>query len=289
MKEFLKEWKEKNVKKMGKSDRTNMLYDYLPMIVEFYIKKSHKSQEDVNQLFDRMEDERFVKTLSKILKSDDDFSPVDPGMATIIADFLQHRHANLSEDLIAEYSQAVDKILKKRLKKVGKKTGLSKDLLKELLVVVAEKDAVSDSKFAGIYVQRMLNKLYALSKDNDLGIEDTKVLRNLFEELFEADLITLVAVNILLERKENIKNFNDGQIAIWNVLTNFALDVIEKQKKSVVRELVEYFVSRRAKDAEKDRDSARRIQFTNISEEDYPKLTTVYAKLSEKEKFKKYL
>lgn len=288
VKEFLKVWKTKKVKEMDKDDRTLLLYENIPSIVEFYIKKGHREQEEVNKLFDRMESKMFAKTLLRILKTADE-TPVELGMATVITDFLEKRKKNLEEELIELYTKAVDKILKKRIKKLHKKLGLDKDLLKELLVVVADKDAISDERFVGIYVQRMTRKLYVIARENELELNDTKSIKKLFKSLFNKELLNSIAVNILLERKEMVHNFNENQLAIWNALTNFALDTIENNKKKEIKELIEYYVVRRAKDAQKGRDSARRIQFAQISEEEYPKIYTVYEQLAEKEKYSKFL
>lgn len=288
VKEFLKVWKTKKVKEMDKDDRTLLLYENIPSIVEFYIKKGHREQEEVNKLFERMESKMFAKTLLRILKTADE-TPVELGMATVITDFLEKRKKNLEEELIELYTKAVDKILKKRIKKLHKKLGLDKDLLKELLVVVADKDAISDERFVGIYVQRMTRKLYVIARENELELNDTKSIKKLFKSLFNKELLNSIAVNILLERKEMVHNFNENQLAIWNALTNFALDTIENNKKKEIKELIEYYVVRRAKDAQKGRDSARRIQFAQISEEEYPKIYTVYEQLAEKEKYSKFL
>lgn len=288
IKEILRDLKAKNFNQLGKDDRTYLLYDNIQEIVEFYIKKGHKAQNDVNELFERMENPKFAKTLLRILKTPE-HSPVDLGMATVIANFLERRHANLDEDLVAQYSEAIDKILKKRIKKLSKKTELNKDLLKELLVIVAEPEAISNPQFIGIYVQRMMRKLYTLSKTEDLGLDDVDTMKKLFGQIFGKDLLNDVAINVLLERKEFIRNYNEGQKAMWNNITNFALDVLESNKKKELRELIEYYVMRRSKDAQKNNDSARRIQFSQISEEDYPKLVAVAAKLSEKDKYKNFL
>jgi hypothetical protein len=273
---------------MDKDDRTFLLYDHIPTIVELYIKKGHKSQDLVKELFDRMEDPKFAKTLKRILKTPD-ASPVDFGMATVIADFLERRRQQIDEDLIEMYTDAIDKILKKRVKKISKKVNIEGDLIKELLVVVAEPTAISDPRFIGLYVSRMLRKLYAISRENEIGLEDHKTLKKLFTALFGKEEINQVAINVLLERKDFIRNFNENQMAVWNLVTNFALEVLEKNEKKELKELVEYYITRRAKDAEKQRDSARRLQFAQISEEDYPKLHKVAAKLSKNEEYSQFL
>ncbi len=235
-----------------------------------------------------MQNPKFAKALLRLTKTQDDY-PVALGTATIIADFLEKRHRDLDEEIVEQYSTAVDRILKKRIKKLTKKLGLETDLIKELLVVVSEPEAISDPRFVGIYVNRILRKLYALAKDNELGLEDVKTVKKLFKAIFGEDLLNDVAINVLLERRDIIRNFNENQKAMWNLMTNFALDVLESNKKKELKEFIEYYVMRRAKDASKQRDSARRIQFAQISEEDYPKLHAVAEKLSEKEKFAEYL
>jgi hypothetical protein len=290
VKDFLHDIKPKRFNKYPKDDRTFLLYDNLPMLVEFYIKKGHNhkvQQDEVQTLFDHMNNMKLAKTLLRILKTSD-ATPIDLGMATIIADFLEKRHESLDPELVELYGEVIDKILKKRIKKLSKKTGLDKDILKEMLVVIAEPGAISDERFVGVYVNRVLRKLYTLAKNTKLEL-DVDTIENLLSGLFGKELINDVAINVLLERKEFIRNFNDNQIAMWNLLTNFALEVLESNKKKVLREKIEYYVMRRTKDASKGRDSARRIQFAQVSEEDYPKLHKVSASLSEEDGIAKFL
>jgi hypothetical protein len=284
MKEFTKEWKPK---KMDKDERVRVLSDSIPGIVTYYIKKGHRDQDAVNELFDKMEDEKLAKTLLKVLK-EDDAENIDLGLATVVADFLERRHDKIGEEIVTMYDDAINKILKKRIKKVSKKLDLEKDIVKELLVIVPDKEAISDERFVGIYSQKITRKLYALAKDIDLGLDETKQVKKLFKELFDENLIEAIAANILLERKENIKNFNDKQTAVWNLMTSFALETIEALKKKDIRELLEYYIGRRQKDAEKGRDFARRVQLSQVSE-DYEKILSVVEDMSEKEKFKKFL
>jgi len=286
IKEFFKEWKGKNLK--DKDYRTNILFDHTSNIVEFYIKKGFKAQEMVDELFDKMEDEKFVKTLLRIMKTSD-ATPVDIGMATVISDFLRRRRENLDEDIIESYKKAVHKLLKKRIKELKEEVKISDQLATELLVVLPEPEMIQNEKLIAMYVFRILSKFYALAKDNDLGIEKPKQVKKIFKALFGKKLLEHVAVNILLERKENIRNFNDNQLAMWNVMTNFALATIEKNEKEDVKQIIKYYVTARAKDAEKKRDVARRIQFAQISEEDFPTIMKVVAKLAKDEDVKAFL
>jgi len=285
IKEFVRDWKPK---KMSKDDRTYMLYDNIPAMVSFYIKRGHADQDTVNKLFDKMEDPKFPKTLLRILKTQDE-TPVELGMAVVIADFLERRHAKVDEETLGMYDESVTKILKPRMKKLSKKLGLEKDILKELLVVVPDTDVMSDKKFIGIYVMKMLRRLYILAKDTDLGLEDVKTVKKLFKALFGDDQIDNIAINVLLERKEGMKNFGDRQLAVWNLMTSFALETLEDHKKKEIKEMLEHYIGRRAKDAEKGRDFARRVQLSQVAEDNYPKLAAAVEDLCEKDKNKKFL
>ena len=88
-----------------------------------------------------------------------------------------------------------------------------------------------------------------------------------------------------------MKNFNENQTAVWNMLTDFALEVIENQDKEHIVELVEYYCSRRKSDAERNRDSARRISLNHVDAEKYTKLAKRIAKFTKdgKESLVKFL
>jgi hypothetical protein len=137
----------------------------------------------------------------------------------------------------------------------------------------------------------MLRKIYILTGEKELNLDSTKKIRGLFQKLFGKKLIDVVAVNVLLEKKEYMKNFNENQTAVWNMLTDFALDVIEKQDKEHIVELVEYYCNRRKSDSERNRDSARRISLNNIDVEKYPKTAKRIAKFTKngKENLVKFL
>jgi hypothetical protein len=287
IKQFLKDWKPKD---LSKDERSDILYEAIPDMISFYIKKGHKEPDVVSDLFDKMENEKFSKTLMRILKQDDT-TPIEYGLAVIINDFIEKRHEKLDEELVSTFSEIIDKILKSRIKEVSKKLDLSKDFIKELLVIVPDKDCISDNRFVGIYVQRILRKLYILALNDNIEITETKQLKKLFKTLFDQELLNDIAINILLERKDYIKNFNENQMSLWNLITTFALEQLEsiKKKKDIREILKEKYISRREFDHSKGRDNARRIQLSQVNQEEYPHLFEAIEDLSEKEKFKNFL
>lgn len=281
MKEFLKGCKKINKMKTGELAAT--IYENQDKIVDFYTRKAHlkESAEIINELYSKMNNEKFVKALNKIRKSDDEEVKLNIGLSVIIAGFIEKKHNDpeTSEEIIEAYTNLISKLLKTRIKEVNKKLNLDNDLIADMLLIVPEKSYIKNHKIVGIYSQKMLRKLYILSQDKDIGINDIKTIKKLFKRLIGENLYDLIAVNILLEKKEFLKNFNEKQQAIWNLMTNFALDTIESQDKKHIGELIEYYVSRRKRDAKNDRDSARRISLSSIDAEQYPKTAKVISKL----------
>jgi hypothetical protein len=296
MKEFIKEWKPKKVKEWNKRERQDVLRANLDDIVKFYLAEGHhqKNREVITELFDRMQTPQFVKTLQQLLDGKKGETParIDLAFAMVINDFMESRFENLDEETVGAYSEVVNKLLKKRVKKVAEETGLDKDLIKELLIVVSHPEVVTNDRYIGVQVRNILRKIYTLAKENeDLGLDSAKKFKKLFKALFGGgDTLNYVAVAVLLERKDTIRNFNEGQTKVWNLLTEFALETLEDNKKKYIEDLiVDRYVSLRLKEDLKQRDSARRIQFSSISEQSYPKLREVTKDLAEKDKFKKYL
>ena len=291
MKEIIKNMK---LKKMKASEVAAYIDEHQKDLIDFYVKFGHraKNTETINELYTRMLNPKFAKGLKKILKSEDS-EGIDYGFVTIINGFIEkfHKHEELTEELMAEYSDIIDKILKKRIKAVSKKVNIDKDIIKELLVIVPDVGCISNEKFTGIYSQRMLRKLYIMAADREIGLSTTKDIKKLFKVLFGENILDLIAINILLEKKEYMKNFNEQQLAVWNLFTDFALEYINGEGKKHIGELVEYYCNRRRVDDSKERDGARRISLNNIDAERYEDLSKVIKKFVKngKENLTKYL
>ena len=291
MKEFIKSIKLKGVKA---SELAYVIDNNQKDLIDFYVKQGHrvKNADVVNKLYEKMLSPKFAKALMKIIKNDEG-EGLDAGFVVIINGFIEKMHKNeaMTDELLATYSEIIDKALKSRIKEVYKKVKIDKEIIKELLVIVPNIGCVSSEKFTGIYSQRMLRKLYIISEKQDTGLTDTKDIKKLFKVLFGKNILDLIAINILLEKKEYMKNFNDRQITIWNLFTDFALDYINSEDKKHIVELLEYYCERRRADAGKDRDAARRISLPNIDAEKYSDLAKCIKKFQKngKESLTKYL
>lgn len=290
MKDFLYDWKKK-AKKWDKEQRAENLYSHLGKITEFFLKRSHnaKFRDQLNDILDVMATKQFSKAIKTIVSNKKDY-PVHLSLATIITTVLERRYDKLEEESREIMQSAVEKILKKRAKEVSKETGIDQSIATDLLIAVPEPESVHDTKFIGIYVRNVLRRIYANSENDLNGLDSSKKFREVMASLFGKENLPLVAVATLLERKDTVRKFNPTQLEAWNHLTKFSLDVIEKLKKKEIQELlVERYVERRKDEAEKGNDNSRRIQLTTVTEEDHPRIHAAVAKLSEKEKYKKYL
>lgn len=291
MKDFLSYCKPK---KMSVEDLAELIYEYQQDIIKGYIKKAHDIQftkTTLNELFNRMANPKFAKAINFLLKKKNkDVYNVDCGLSVVIGAFIERKHNNeeVTEELIETYLDIINKLLKPRVKEVEKKCPLNKTIITDLLVVAPSREYISNEKFVGVYSQKMLKKLYALSKEADLGLT-AKDVSKMFKAILGKDLLDVIAVNVLLEKKDFIKGLNEQQQAVWNIMTDFALSVIEKEDKKHVVELLEYYVERRINDSKRNKDAQRRIQIASVVEEDYPKITKAVKKLSKDTKMSQYL
>lgn len=268
VKEFLNEFKLKK----NKEQLVPILADYLVDIEDYYFKKGHKDRETVEKLFEKMNNKKFVKCL-KVLQKEE---ILDEGVPVIITNFIERKGSELDEELVNDYIKVVNKILKEKVEKLSEKLGIEKDIVKDILVVVPGDNYIED-RIVGIYVGRVCRKLYILAK-NDLNL-NIKQIKKMFKFLFKEELIYDAAVQILLEKKEYMKNFDEKQIAIWNTLTDFALKTLNNLDKDELREKIVRYCKRRSHD---ERDVARRVSLSQIDKDSYPTLYKVVNKLKEK-------
>jgi len=277
VKDLLKEWKPK---KMDKDERIRVISDNLSDLTTFYIRRGFKEQDIVTVIFEKMMDLKFAKTLKKVIKDNGDNN--DLTVVVLLYNFLERNHGKIDSDVNDIYCGIIDDLLKKKVKKLRKKiTDLDESTIKELLAIMPDKAMVENERIVGIYVQRIIRKLYALSKESELKL-DNKTLKKLFMSLFNEDFINTVVMEISLERKDVIRHLDDKQMVVWNILTNFVLSYLEEMKKKEIKQRLSYYIDRREKDDKRGKDSARRIQFTQISSETYPKVSEVISDMKNK-------
>lgn len=293
MKDFLNVCKPK---KMSKEELADIILEYQRDLIKSFVKGAHKQENfnHVNRLYDMMSTEKFVKALKYIFKEK---LELDVGFAVIINGLFERRlnrdeHPEFKENFYDSYMKILSKLLKGRIKEIQEKIDIDKMLLTEILAIAPAEWIISNPRVTGIYFRKIMKKVYYFAgQENSVLHELTaKQIKKLFSMIFGKNLIDVVAVEALLEPKETMRNFNEHQLALWNTMTQFALTVIEKQEdKEQIKKLIKYYVQRRTNDAKNNRDSARRIQLSTVSEEDYPKIAKIVAKLASKEEYASYM
>lgn len=281
VKDLTKNWTKKNLKKMGKAERADFVYEVIPEVIEFYIKKGFRAESKplVDEIFNVMEDEKFVKTLKVIAKDSDNYT-LDLGLAVLINDFLGKRMNNISEEMVSSYVKLIKKILKPRVKEITKKVDIDEKLLREFLVITPDPELVSSKKVVSIYSDRILNKLYALAGEDEEIMIDAKTIKKLFKHIFGEEALSKIAVGALLQRRDTLNRLkSQNQIKLWNNVTTFALNTLEKCEKEELLERLSFYYKTCNKAQQNGNNVARRIELSTLTKEDYPKIIKTLHKI----------
>ena len=291
----MKEFNNYNIKKCSVEEYSEALVDYESAIQVYYrdLGKKEKSAHLMKNLYQKMTNEKFIKAFKKAMKKEQFEKPY--WFAPVIHGFMLQYVSNQDKDqeILDEYVELFDKILKKRIKKFNKETGITSPLIaKELLALVPEEDYTSNVPFRKAYhTQRVLTKLYALvNKESyltEFDLDSTSQIGDIFGVLFGEEENINTAINILLEKKEYLQNLNKTQQKMWNLITSWALEVLEEQDKKTIKKAIKYYLGKRMEDDEKNKDRSRRIGLTSISPELYPTIVEVVENIKAKDEKKK--
>lgn len=283
----------KKMKKVDSEDLYAICHDAQELIIDYCVKKAHnhKFEKQTSELFSRMANKKFIKTMKKLAKNDE----LDPGFAFAGDCFVNYilgdkeRDQEDLEEIVLGYSEIREILLKPQVKEIYKKTGIDKAAIIELLSVVPDKKYMRNEKYVRIYLIKIMKKLYMMAKDVDDIIINSSQIDKLFKAIFGKEFLDVISIYILLERKPVIADFNESQIKIFNKFSVFALETIEKQEKKHIKELIKLYIDTRSRDAENNRDSARRLNLMGCTADSYPKIAKVVEKLKDKNDNAKYL
>ena len=138
-----------------------------------------------------------------------------------------------------------------------------------------------------------------------LNLGDSDVIKEIYESFFkkiDRKVFINALVSIMLERKGALYNsFTKPQLACYNAITRLVLNVLEgedyintegnkipkgKEGKSIKKELeiskkelknfMSIYSDEKARDASNGRDCARRVSFTTLNEDEYPRVTKAF-------------
>lgn len=292
--------------KLSKKELGAMIYHTQDEVVDYYINNCFKNKDAdkkgspkqvIESFYAIMEYPKFAEAFQynlKVQKKSDGEVVINIGYAVIINGFIEYYlrkydEASRNQELIDAYVAILDKLLGKKAKKIAEKTGLDYDVVLEMLVIAPGPDFVSNPNHLNKYSQRMLRKLYAKAADSKVVIENTKQIKKLFTGIFGKKALGTICLGIMLEKKEFISGYKQSQLAVWNMMSEFALEYIASLEKGEIYSFIKDYCSARARDAKRGNDSARRINFTSLpNDERYAKINKVVGKIDD-EKLTKYL
>ena len=241
-----------------------------------------------------MGSKKFAKALKKIIKSD--YMDLDPWFVVVLSGYTsymmnQPEENRVDESILDDYRSIITKLLKKDVKRLTKKYNISEVAAYNILVEAPNTTYCDDPKYIIPYANRIYKKMYGFIKEDEDNTVDAKTLRKVVKDVYGKEYIEYFALAALLERKDAFKHLNDEQKNVWSMITSFALDYIEKQSKEDIRRIISNYAKRRESDAKRDNGTvvARRIDFSSINTEDYPKITNVVEKLKKKNNIREFI
>ena len=93
----------------------------------------------------------------------------------------------------------------------------------------------------------------------------------------------------LLERKEKIATFSEGQKKLFNDITEYCFKKMENMSKDDIGSILKAYVENRQRDDKANRDTNRRYYISSLPENDFPKILKVVERMcSANEDIKKY-
>lgn len=268
--------------------------DLFPAAIQLVVRYGHLAEvkETKEAIYARLTDPDFVKYLKKELKDGFEFDNMEL-LPVVINDIViqgnkqveRMKEDNPDFEVELDLSDIVEVssiILKKKLKKF-KKAGIDEALAFDVLSVIPTTTILKKSQY--FHIRSLFNVLYehAKTKEVDFG----KVIKCLFKG--EDDYVPSIITFALLERKEKIGNFNDGQKKLFNDITEYAFKTMEDMKKDDIVAIMKAYVSSRKRDESQNKDSNRRYYISSLPESDYPKILKVVEKMIKMdEDMKKY-
>lgn len=298
IKDFLKTWTNKKaLKEMSKDERCNDVYQSLDTILNFFLFRRYKEKENLEKLYDVFASPKFVKTLNKVVKDAKGEWAPDASICIVISSFIKVRGQDIDQEIIDKYKKIIKILTKKLLNKLKNIDSINELAAMSIVSVIPSKHILNNKKYAHIYVSNLEKALYssAILVDSDenfagLVVEDftDKTVASLVKLLFEKEYKNAILLAIALDKKIEMANFSNRQLSVWNAFTYYLTEQLESMDKSEIEKFLEAYVEQRSKDAKENKDSARRINFSQLQVEDNKKIVKVVNKLIEKDKQGKY-
>ncbi len=310
LEETLKGLSKKNVKRMEKEDLDDVVVGSLDVFVDFILRqgRNKRFESQRNQIVKVLSNPKIAKSIKRIVKQADEFQydGLNPNIPIVLYEVIketapvaisstdaegvdgetQEQDLQFADEKDSEvystYMKLIKKFLKKKIKEIENKTELDKDYIMDLLVVLPTVEGMSSQ-----HIRTRLNRVLRVMYVNE-PITDSDKIKDVLLGIIGKENKEEMILGILLEHRNHRANFSEEQLKVWNAVTNTALYQLEKMKKKKIRSIIEEYVKIRRRQ-EKDRYSARRIQFSSISPEEFPKIADVIESLKEKKNNERWL
>ena len=293
-----KKFKKKNSdyysKKEMKKAYFGEIVDLLPESITLIIKYGHLDtvKEVKEEICKKIIDPDFIKYLKKEIKNDNDFTNmillpnviygiIMDARKQIQAEKEENPAADVEFDLndLIELSQM---ILKKKIKKMTK-NGIDETVAFDVLSIIPDPEILKKSQY--FHIRSLFTVIYEHAKTKDIDFD--KLIKCLFKD--DMERVNVIITFALLERKEKITNFNDGQKKLFNDITEYCFKTMEEMKKDDITAILKAYTDSRKKDEAQNKDSNRRYYISSLPESDYPRILKTIEKMIEKdEDLKKY-
>lgn len=292
-----KKFKKKNKdlydsKKELKRAYYDTMLDFVPACIEAYVRYGHISemQEFKEMVYQKFSDRYFIKMVKKIIEDGDTIDNIELfpiivyeiiGEAQKQYEMEKKEHPETASPYdVSDLIELSQLILKKKLKKM-KKNDIPESLAFDILSVIPDESVM---KYSQAYRIRMLfTVLYEHAKTEEIPFD--KIMKVLLDEEYYPMVISFA----MLERKEKYAQFNDGQKAFFNQVSEWVFNTLEDMDKDTIYNVIKTYVNARKKDDSQGKDAVRRFYLSSLPESDYPKINKAMQKmLSVDENNKKY-
>ena len=206
----------------------------------------------------------------------------------------------LLQDIQSNVAELMVELTEKSVKKL-KKLGVKKSYGLMLAPMLLDAEYVTSKnlfRFVRIFVHGVYDVVaMATIKDqdgnyvNDLGIslsnsKDMKKFMSIIIKDMDAGTLGEFIKQILLEKRDrNFDNMTQSQLAVYSSITNWALNMLEDKElfgnKSRI-EIIRSYGIQVLRDQKRGRDSKRRINFSELDPDMYPRIMKAFKTIEEK-------
>jgi hypothetical protein len=227
-------------------------------------------------MFNMLQDIGFVSVLPKVVKNNYDFI-IENGEAfsEIIASAvseLTRRTPGLakSKEMLGIYSNIYEELNEERIRRVFELELPGVEWADALKICIISHGSASHTMI------NTLRAIYGMVKTHQYDI-----IRKLFIRLYSKAELPKLAIYILLEKVYDKQRNGWIDRDLHSIITNLALNEIEKCSKDEILELMKLYCNERRR-TEIDIPIRRRITMSSINKDDYPKINRAIKKLSKK-------